>query len=130
MVYEGFRNQTLDIDLALELSPQDHTSFIQMVRELKEELNVNVEEASPGDFIPLPAGYKDRCQFLGRYGACFRNFFTRFVVGRMEGWKDGNQSSILPSFQVSSHFGRNLKHTQMWAGNSDFIQEENHAKNT
>ena len=68
MVYEGFRNQTLDIDLTFELRAEDHALFIQVVRELKEELNLNVEEASPGDFIPLPSGYEDRCQFLGRYG--------------------------------------------------------------
>ena len=67
MVYEEFRNQTLDIDLTFDLRPEDHTQFIQIVRELKEELNLNVEEVSPGDFIPLPGGYKDRCQFLGRY---------------------------------------------------------------
>jgi hypothetical protein len=68
MVYEGFRDQTLDVDIAFELSSQDHTQFIQIVRELKETLNVNVEEVSPGDFIPLPAGYKGRCRFLGRFG--------------------------------------------------------------
>ena len=68
MVYEGFRTQTLDIDLTFDLHPTDHTEFIQVVRELKEELDVNVEEASPGRFIPLPSGYETRCQFLRRYG--------------------------------------------------------------
>jgi hypothetical protein len=70
MVYEGFHDQTLnnEIVLTFELDPQDHMQFIQVVRELKEELNLNVEEASPGDFIPLPSGHKNRCQFLGRYG--------------------------------------------------------------
>ncbi len=35
--------------------------------------------------------------------ACFRNFFALFVVGRMEGWKDGgkNESPILPFFHPS-----------------------------
>ena len=68
MVYEGFRTQTLDIDLAFDLHPTDHPQFIQVVRELKEELNMNVEESSPGHFIPLPSNYKARCQFLGQYG--------------------------------------------------------------
>ena len=68
MVYEGFRTQTLDIDLAFDLHPADHAEFIQVVRELKEELQVNVEEVSPGHFIPLPSGYEARCQFLSRYG--------------------------------------------------------------
>ncbi len=39
------------------------------MRELKDALSLNVEEASPGDFIPLPAGYQDRHEFVGRFGA-------------------------------------------------------------
>lgn len=68
MVYEGLRQQTLDIDLTFEIADIDHSSFIQVIRELKEKLVLNVEEASPADFIPLPAGYKERSQFINRYG--------------------------------------------------------------
>ena len=68
MVYEGLREQTLDIDLALEIANEDHSAFIATVRELKEKLSLNIEEASPADFIPLPAGYRERSQFIGRYG--------------------------------------------------------------
>jgi len=68
MVFEGFRQQTLDIDIAFEVAAPDHGAFIQAVRDLKKELKVNIEEASPGDFIPLPEGYRDRAQFIGRYG--------------------------------------------------------------
>jgi hypothetical protein len=68
MVYEGLRQQTLDIDLALEIANEDHSAFIIAVRNLKERLSLNIEEASPADFIPLPAGYRERSQFVGRYG--------------------------------------------------------------
>jgi hypothetical protein len=68
MVYEGLRQQTLDIDLALEISDEDHSAFIAVVRRIKENLSLNIEEASPADFIPLPAGYRERSQFVGRYG--------------------------------------------------------------
>jgi hypothetical protein len=68
MVFEGFREQTLDIDIAFDVANDDHSVFIQAVRELKEELPVNVEEVSPGDFIPLPEGYENRCEFVGRFG--------------------------------------------------------------
>jgi hypothetical protein len=34
---------------------------------LKDELGINVEEASPGDFIPLPSGYRERSRFIARY---------------------------------------------------------------
>jgi hypothetical protein len=68
MVYEGFRAQTLDIDLTFDVQAEDRSEFIRTVRELKDELDINVEEVSPGDFIPLPAGYEHRAQFIGRYG--------------------------------------------------------------
>jgi len=68
VVYEGLRHQTLDIDLTFDIADEDHASFIAVVRALKEQLKLNIEEASPADFIPLPAGYQDRCQFIGRYG--------------------------------------------------------------
>ncbi len=68
MVFEGLRQQTLDIDLALEIADEDHGLFISTVRRLKEQLSLNIEEASPADFIPLPAGYRERSQFIDRYG--------------------------------------------------------------
>lgn len=68
MVYEGLRQQTLDIDLAIEVDNQYHSEFVAIVRELKNTLSLNIEEASPGDFIPLPANYKERCLFINRYG--------------------------------------------------------------
>ena len=68
VVYEGLRQQTLDIDLTFEIDNEDHSAFISTVRELKEKLSLNVEEVSPADFIPLPAGYKERSQFINRYG--------------------------------------------------------------
>ena len=68
LVYEGLREQSLDIDLAIEVDPQDHGDLMKAIRELKDELSINVEEASPGDFIPLPVGSESRHQFVGRFG--------------------------------------------------------------
>ncbi|MBI4785704.1 MAG: hypothetical protein HY782_01480 [Chloroflexi bacterium] len=68
MVYEGWRAQSLDVDLTFEVEPADHDAIMQTIRELKDQLALNVEEASPGDFIPLPAGYRDRAEYVGRYG--------------------------------------------------------------
>jgi len=68
LVFEGYRQQTLDIDIVIEVTPEDHGPFVQAVRKLKETLDINVKEASPGDFIPLPGGYTDRREFIGRFG--------------------------------------------------------------
>jgi hypothetical protein len=68
IVYEGLRQQTLDIDLTFEVANKDHSSFIEIVRFLKEKFSLNIEEVSPGDFIPLPAGYRERSEYINRYG--------------------------------------------------------------
>jgi hypothetical protein len=68
MVYEGLRQQTLDIDLTFEIASEDHSLFIEIVRNLKERLSLNIEEVSPADFIPLPSGYRERSQYINRYG--------------------------------------------------------------
>ena len=68
MVYEGFRQQTLDIDISFEVADEDHSAFIAAVRDLKEQISLNIEEASPAEFIPLPSGHHERSQFLGRDG--------------------------------------------------------------
>ena len=68
VVFENLRKLTLDIDLTFEVDPGSENRLVQAIRELKEELDVNVEQVSPGDFIPLPAGYRDRSEFVGRFG--------------------------------------------------------------
>lgn len=67
VVFEGYRTRTLDIDLTFEAGPADETRLLQAIRELKEALSINVEQVSPADFIPLPAGYHERSEFIGRF---------------------------------------------------------------
>lgn len=68
LVLEGLRTESLDIDIVWRVDPQHDSEFVRVVRELMGELRLNIEEASPEHFIPLPAGHFDRCQFVGRYG--------------------------------------------------------------
>ena len=68
MVYEGLRQQKLDITISFEVDDRVHSAFVAAVRDLKERLSLNIEEASPADFIPLPSGYRERSPFIGRYG--------------------------------------------------------------
>jgi len=68
VVLRGLRSQTLDIDLAAEVDSARRDEFVAAVRRLKERLDTNVEEVSPADFIPLPAGHADRAVWVGRYG--------------------------------------------------------------
>jgi hypothetical protein len=44
---------TIAVDIALE---PEQDKVLRAVPRLKDELSINVELASPGDFIPLPPG--------------------------------------------------------------------------
>jgi len=68
----GWRPTTLDVVIKLEPEQDD---VLQAIPRIKEELAVNVELASPADFIPLPAGWRARSPFAGHEGRLsFRHF--------------------------------------------------------
>lgn len=64
-VLHGWRNTTVDVDLKLDPEP---TGAFELIARLKDELSINVELASPDQFIPPPAGWRDRSVFIARYG--------------------------------------------------------------
>src|SRR4051812_27880033 len=71
-VLYGWRATTLDIDILLEPEQDEALRALPLI---KEELAVNVELASPADFIPLPEGWRDRSPFAAREGQLsFRHF--------------------------------------------------------
>jgi hypothetical protein len=61
----GWRPTTIDIDLRFE---PDQDSVLRAIPSLKESLDVNIELASPGDFIPELPGWRDRSPFIAREG--------------------------------------------------------------
>jgi hypothetical protein len=66
-VLEGWRDSTIDIDIALP----DRAAADELLRALptiKDRLEVNVELASPADFVPVPAGWRERAKSVGREG--------------------------------------------------------------
>ncbi len=68
----GWRATTLDIDIRLE---PEQDEILRALPQIKEELAVNVELASPADFIPLPDGWRERSPSAGREGPItFRHF--------------------------------------------------------
>jgi hypothetical protein len=64
-VLEGWRASTVDIDVRFEPDSDDALSRIQG---LKEELSLNIELASPLDFLPPLPQWRDRAQFRFRDG--------------------------------------------------------------
>jgi len=95
LVYAGLREQTLDVDLTFEVESTSHGAFVRAVRALKDRLRVNVEEVSPGDFIPLPPGSADRTRYIGRYGRLdvfhfdpYSTALSKVERGRAEDFED------------------------------------------
>jgi hypothetical protein len=65
-VTEGWRETTMDIDLRLV---PDRDELLRAIQALKDELSINVELASPDQFIPELPGWADRSRFVGQFGA-------------------------------------------------------------
>jgi hypothetical protein len=61
----GWRGTTIDVDFVMD--PEDD-ALLRAIPALKEELHINVELASPADFIPLPPGWQDRGTFVTQVG--------------------------------------------------------------
>jgi hypothetical protein len=61
----GWRDSTIDIDI--KIIPEDDR-VLRALPELKERLSINVELASPDDFIPPLPGWEERSPFIRREG--------------------------------------------------------------
>src|SRR5690349_16071700 len=61
----GWRESTVDVDLRLEAGAE---TLLREVPRIKEAFEVNVELASPPDFVPELPGWRERCLFIVREG--------------------------------------------------------------
>ena len=64
-VLQGWRAGTIDVDVKLE--PETDRLFRALPR-LKDKLEINIELASPDQFIPELSGWRERSAFIGREG--------------------------------------------------------------
>ena len=62
----GIRDQTIDLDIKFEPEPR---GAFEAVAKLKNKLDLNVELASPADFIPVAADWKERSIFVSEVGS-------------------------------------------------------------
>jgi hypothetical protein len=74
-VLEGWRESTVDIDL--KLVPETDALFRALPR-LKDELAMNLELASPSDFIPEIPGWEDRSRFIAQEGRLFFHHYDDY----------------------------------------------------
>ena len=71
-VVMGWRTATIDVDLMIR--PHDD-ALLRAIPAAKEALDINIELASPADFIPLPPGWEERSPLIERkYHVAFHHF--------------------------------------------------------
>jgi hypothetical protein len=61
----GWRSSTIDVDLKFVPETDE---VLRSLPALKERLQINIELASPGDFIPELPGWQDRSRFIQQEG--------------------------------------------------------------
>jgi hypothetical protein len=61
----GWRHSTIDVDL--KIVPESD-ELLRSLPGLKEQLHLNIELASPDDFIPALVGWEERSQFIQQEG--------------------------------------------------------------
>jgi hypothetical protein len=68
----GWRETTIEVNI--ELDPEQD-ELLRALPAIKDDLEINVELASPRQFIPLPAGWEERSPSVGRKGLLtFKHF--------------------------------------------------------
>ena len=71
-VLYGWRDSTIDVDMKMV---PDLDRVFRSIPEIKERLEINIELASPDDFIPVREGWEDRSPFISQEGTLvFRHF--------------------------------------------------------
>jgi len=64
-VLMGWRSATIDVDIRFD---PEMDELYRALPALKEELQINIELASPPDFIPPLPGWEERSAYIGREG--------------------------------------------------------------
>lgn len=72
----GWRASTIDVDVKLV---PEHDALLRAIPPLKERLQLNVELASPVDFIPVAPGWEERSPFVARHGRLSYHHFDLYA---------------------------------------------------
>ena len=79
----GWRPTTMDLDLVMR---PESDALLRAIPALKERLQLNVELASPDQFIPVPPGWEERSPVIARIGrVTFRHYdFCAQALAKIE----------------------------------------------
>ena len=83
MLLLGFRAQTIDVDIKLDPEPE---GAFEAIAVLKNSLDLNVELASPDDFIPAAPDWRERSRHIVSIGRLdfFHYDFSLQALAKLE----------------------------------------------
>jgi hypothetical protein len=93
----GWRGSTVDVDIRLDPEPP---GIFQAIAKLKQDLNINIELASPQDFLPALPGWRDRSVFIGRQGQISFHHYDFIAQAHSEVFSEVNP--VLAKMQLMS----------------------------
>lgn len=94
----GWRGSTVDIDIRLDPEPP---GIFQAIAKIKRDLNINIELASPQDFLPPLPGWRDRSVFIGRKGqiSFYHYDFTAQALSKLSRGFDRDISDVRAMYE-------------------------------
>ena len=67
-------------DINIQVGGANESEFIIGIQRLIQQMQINVEFASPQDFIPLPSQWEAHAQFVARYGQIDVFYFDFYSI--------------------------------------------------
>jgi len=94
----GWRSSTVDVDIRLDPEP---LGIFQAIAKLKQELNINIELASPQDFLPPLPGWRDRSVFIARQGqiSFYHYDFTAQALSKLSRGFDRDMKDVQAMYE-------------------------------
>jgi hypothetical protein len=75
-VLQGWRASTIDVNIKFR---PEHDELYRAIPRLKEQLHINVEIASPDDFVPVRDEWTDRSPFIEQDGSVSFHHFDLYA---------------------------------------------------
>jgi hypothetical protein len=89
----GWRNTTMDIGLKADPEP---IGFFEALPRLKNQFDINIELASPDDFVPMLPGWRERSRFIEVESSLefFHYDFYAQALSKIERWHERDESDV------------------------------------
>jgi hypothetical protein len=104
----GWRTTTIDIDLLLE---PERDEVVRAASDIKNRLQVNLEFASPLDFLPPLPGWQDRSPFVAQLGELTVRHFDPYsqALAKLERGFDQDRRDVAAMFERGLIEGSELR---------------------